>query len=105
MAANKFKKAIETRQEEKSMLENQLDNTLINTLENKKENILEDNQEQDNTKGFDINDILDIKISKSKNKTYYLQEEVINAVVKTAKSKKVSESKVVNDLLKHILCN
>ena len=39
---------------------------------------------------------------KSKNKTFYLEEIVINTLEKTAKKQKVSDSKFLNELLKHI---
>lgn len=40
---------------------------------------------------------------KAKNKTYYLDQEVIDAVKHNAKKQNVSESKLVNNILKHIL--
>jgi hypothetical protein len=51
-----------------------------------------------------IDDIISTpELVRSKNKTYYLEEEVINKIVQLAKAKKTSESKIVNDILKHIL--
>ena len=39
---------------------------------------------------------------KSKNKTFYLEENVISALEKESKLQKVSDSKFLNELLKHI---
>lgn len=40
---------------------------------------------------------------KAKNKTFYLDTAVIEAIHKTAKSKNINDSKLVNDILKVIL--
>jgi len=39
----------------------------------------------------------------AKNKTFYLDEEVIEAVKRTAKSQGVTDSRLVNDILRRIL--
>lgn len=42
---------------------------------------------------------------RNRNKTYYLDIEVIRLVSRHAKAQKVSESRLVNDVLKHVLEN
>jgi hypothetical protein len=39
----------------------------------------------------------------SSNKTYYLENKVTKAISKVSKENKISESKAVNDILKHFL--
>ncbi|WP_125005030.1 hypothetical protein [Clostridium tagluense] len=52
---------------------------------------------------FNLDDIIDKSCKNSKNKTYYLETSAINEVKKIAKKQKISESKLVNDILKHVL--
>lgn len=92
--ANKFDKAIENRSSEI------LDSGKTQTTENIRTTI-EDNSINQN--GFNLNDIIGKTEKNSKNKTYYLEISVIDEIKKVAKSKKVSESKIVNDILKHVL--
>ncbi len=53
--------------------------------------------------GFNLDDIIEKNSKSSKNKTYYLETSATDEVKKIAKSQKISESKLVNDILKHVL--
>lgn len=53
--------------------------------------------------GFNLNDIIEKNSKTSKNKTYYLETNAIDEIKKVAKNKNISESKLVNDILKHVL--
>lgn len=87
MMSNKFKKAIEQRIPEEEFIEKEITN-----------------ETQDVDIDYSVIDMIEIKDNKkAKNKTYYLEESVIKAVVQISKKKKMSESKVVNNILKHIL--
>ena len=52
---------------------------------------------------FNLDDIIDKSSKNSKNKTYYLETNAIDVVKKIAKKQKISESKLVNGILKHVL--
>jgi alanyl-tRNA synthetase len=66
-------------------------NVLINTLTNTKINILD-------------NILTNIKEEpKGKNYTFYLSNEVAEAVIATAKKNKISNSKLVDNILKKVL--
>ncbi|WLC68507.1 hypothetical protein [Clostridium tagluense] len=52
---------------------------------------------------FNLDDIIYKSSKNSKNKTYYLETSAIDEVKKIAKKQKISESKLVNDILKHVL--
>lgn len=86
--ANKFKKAVEKRIND--------DETISNEIEK---------IEEENNIDIDINlsNILKKNERKAKNKTFYLDEDVIGGIAFAAKSQGVTESKLVNDVLKHIL--
>jgi len=73
-------------------IENEIeDNILNNTLNNTKTNILD-------------NILVNIKEEpKGKNYTFYLSNEVANAVIITAKKNKISNSKLVDNILKKVL--
>ena len=94
--ANKFKKAVELRnsgeQEENNAVE-------VETVETAKEEIKEIKTNNE----LNLSDIVNKKEIKSKNKTFYLETTVIKAVEHHAKKQKVSDSKLVNDILKHVL--
>ncbi|WP_279146107.1 MULTISPECIES: DUF6364 family protein [Clostridium] len=85
--ANKFEKAVQNRTSE--------------ILESGKKNLPKDETLNNDTL-VDLSSIIDIKEKSGKNKTFYLDEEVIKNIKKYAKSQKVSESKLVNDILKHV---
>ena len=53
--------------------------------------------------GFNLDDIIEKNSKSSKNKTYYLETSATDEVKKIAKIQKISESKLVNDILKHVL--
>ena len=53
---------------------------------------------------LDLSDLFDREAErKAKNKTFYLDDSVIQAIKKTASDYHVTESKLVNDILKKIL--
>jgi len=52
---------------------------------------------------FNLNDMIERTEKTFKNKTYYLETSINEEVKKMAKKQKVSESKLVNDILKHVL--
>lgn len=53
---------------------------------------------------LDLSDLFDREEErKAKNKTFYLDDSVIQAIKKTASDYHVTESKLVNDILKKIL--
>ena len=85
--ANKFEKAVQNRTSE--------------ILARGKKNLPKDETLNNDTL-VDLSSIIDIKEKSGKNKTFYLDEEVIKNIKKYAKSQKVSESKLVNDILKHV---
>jgi len=71
--------------------DNAINNTLTNTLINTKNSILD-------------NILTNIKEEpKGKNYTFYLSNEVATAVMATAKKSKISNSKLVDNILKKIL--
>lgn len=91
---NKFEKAVKNRSSE--------------ILDSGKAQIIEDapvevKDTETKQSGFNINDIIEKTEKNSKNKTYYLEINVINEIKKISKNKGISESKLVNDVLKHIL--
>jgi len=106
--ANKFKKAIENRSDEilnagksneinlKKAKENHINNKIT-------ENTKIEKDTRQNQSTFDLNSIIEKNKKTSSNKTYYLEDKVIEAIKKIAKKQKISESKLVNDILKHIL--
>lgn len=89
--ANKFQKAIQNRSSE-ILDAGKNTNTKSNTIKN-----------NENMVTFDLNSILEKDELKFKNKSYYLETNVINDIKKVAKKQKISESKLVNNILKKIL--
>lgn len=85
--ANKFKKAVELR------------NTEVEEIKNEEEAT---NVEQ-TTLNFDLSHIINKKTKTSKNKTFYLETDVIKEIESHAKRQRVSDSRLLNDILKHIL--
>lgn len=72
---------------------------------NKKQTML---QEKQQLPAMDLPDGLEAYIvrenrRKAKNKTFYLDETVIQAIQKSASTQHITESKLVNDILKKIL--
>ncbi|MBX4271777.1 hypothetical protein [Clostridium estertheticum] len=53
--------------------------------------------------GFNLDDIIEKTSKNFKNKTYYLETNATNELKKIAKKQNISESKLVNDILKHVL--
>ncbi len=89
--ANKFTKAVENRTSEiinAGVAKDQKDNS----------NTVTDESSIDLSALFEKEDE-----KKASNKTYYLEQSVIDAVKQNAKKQKVSESKLVNNILKHVL--
>lgn len=108
--SNKFKRAIEQRVDikEDSLIEEgasveKSDNHEKKTIKIEDEPDLMQNESQNN--GFDLSSIIKKDERRAKNKTFYLDEDVIDAITKTAKKQKIAESKLVNDILKHVLGN
>lgn len=108
---NKFKKAVEQRISEEEFIETAANE---NSKKGDTNDLKNENDDKGNDKNNEIQDIENIDYSiiniletkgdkKAKNKTYYLDESVIKAVAQISKKKKMSESKVANDILKHIL--
>lgn len=91
--ANKFAKAVEKRFDEEKV---QIENTKSEAKGDKVEIV-------ENESTFDIMSIIHKEEKSSRNKTYYLDDKVIDEVAKIAKKQKISESKIVNDILKHVL--
>lgn len=91
-ANNKFKRAVQMRNTEET---NEQPIKNLPRIDYKQSDAAADK--------FDIDDMLVKDVKRSKNKTFYLEEEVIFAISRTAKSRKVSESKLVNDILVHVL--
>lgn len=52
---------------------------------------------------INIDEVLTSEEPTRSSKSYYLEDNLIKAITLLAKEKKTSESKLVNDLLKHIL--
>ncbi|MBV1821968.1 hypothetical protein AAGC94_08140 [Clostridium sporogenes] len=88
--ANKFEKAVKNRTSE--ILESGKDAPTKSPIDN---NLNDENL-------VNLSSIIDVKEKSGKNKTFYLDTEVIKYVKKHAKVQKVSESKLVNDILKHV---
>lgn len=101
--SNKFRKAVEKRnmEIENNNLENieVEDSTMVSTEQEKEEEEVLLTKDE-----FKINlsKIISKTQKKSKNKTFYLDENVILSIEKEAKKQKVSDSKLLNDILKHI---
>lgn len=91
---NKFKKAVEKREEENKAFQEE-----INEIKEDKEENLQD--EDANIQN--IYDLIEKEEKEYKNKTYYLDVKVIKTISGIAKKSKVSESKALNDILKHVL--
>jgi hypothetical protein len=92
----------ETEKSEKddvNMSENVLNNTLINAV----------NEEKNNGSSNAKNNILDSILSnikeepKGRNYTFYLSNEVAAAIMETAKKNSISNSKLVDSILKKVL--
>lgn len=89
--ANKFAKAVQNRT-------NEIINAGLNSEQEKDSNPAAAEPSVDISSLFEKEDE-----KKAKNKTYYLDQEVIDAIKHNAKKQNVSESKLVNNILKHIL--
>ncbi|MBU3130567.1 hypothetical protein [Clostridium tagluense] len=91
--ANKFDKAVQNRSYEilDSGKKQKIDDVVV----------VEDKSPESTS--FNLDDIIDKSSKNSKNKTYYLETNAIDEVKKIAKKQKISESKLVNDILKHVL--
>jgi hypothetical protein len=95
---NKFRKAVEKRNME-------IENHNLENIEVEDSAMVSTDEEEVLTKDeFKINlsKIISKTQKKSKNKTFYLDENVIISIEKEAKKQKVSDSKLLNDILKHI---
>lgn len=94
-------------------MSNKVKSNITNNLlgMNKSKNEVKEIQPKENEKpapvsNINIDDLFpQVEEKKGKNKTFYLEHDVMVSIKKTAKSKKVSESKLVNDILKHVLTN
>lgn len=94
-------------------MSNKVKSNITNNLlgMNKSKNEVKDKQPKENensapVSNINIDDLFpQVEEKKGKNKTFYLEHDVMISIKKTAKSKKVSESKLVNDILKHVLTN
>ncbi|MGK0468463.1 hypothetical protein [Clostridium sp.] len=94
--ANKFDKAVQNRSFE----------ILDSGKKQKTDDVIVSIEVEDKTlkqTGFNLDDIIEKKSKNSKNKTYYLETNAIDEIKKIAKEQNVSESKLVNDILKHVL--
>lgn len=129
--ANKFKKAVEQRNEEQRQQE-QVKNEEQNKKDiskskekNKKQETTQQNNEPNNTtkeqakktksttnkrnkKVIDLDSLLDLEDNRKVTKAYYLDVTVIEkikelAVEKTTKNRKINESQIVNEILKSVL--
>lgn len=88
--ANKFEKAVQNRTSE----------ILQSGKEDLSKDSIDNNLNNDNL--VNLSSIINVKEKSGKNKTFYLDTEVIKHIKKHAKVQKVSESKLVNDILKHV---
>ncbi|MFD3158713.1 hypothetical protein ACFIJ5_18035 (plasmid) [Haloimpatiens sp. FM7330] len=112
--ANKFRKALSSRAVNMNEVDKQSE-VKKESVENSDDvkNNDEVNNEIEETEDFQKNvfasELLkDVGVSKKKefkNKTYYLSVDVTKEISKVAKSKKMSESKLLNDLLEKIFLN
>jgi len=90
--ANKFQKSVSARTEVNSSQTEQTEKT--DEIKSSKPSGRETN----------ITEILNRETQRTaKNKTFYLDEAVITALRKTAKEQNVTDSKLVNDILRHVL--
>ena len=109
---NKFKKATEQRYKEDEKLEIKQNNDTTENLKNSDIVKTDNEDEATNTTKLvtneDTNSFLDniIKVPENKeftNKTYYLEKTVSDKISQIAKTKKISDSKLLNEILKHVL--
>ncbi|MBZ9626415.1 hypothetical protein G9F71_026795 [Clostridium sp. FP2] len=91
--ANKFDKAVQNRSYE----------ILDSGKKQKNDDVVLVEDKAIEPTSFNLDDIIDKSSKNSKNKTYYLETSAIDEVKKIAKKQKISESKLVNDILKHVL--
>lgn len=99
--ANKFAKAVEQRNssehEQPKKAESpvkEIESSVVKT----------EPEEKEPSTSFDLDSIIKKEPKETRrNKTYYLDEKVIIGILKMAKKQKISESKLVNDILAHIL--
>ncbi|GCD12385.1 hypothetical protein [Clostridium tagluense] len=91
--ANKFDKAVQNRSYE----------ILDSGKKQKNDDVVVVEDKAIEPTSFNLDDIIDKSSKNSKNKTYYLETSAIDEVKKIAKKQKISESKLVNDILKHVL--
>lgn len=106
--ANRFKESIKHRG-------NEIVNIAKEEVEEPKKQVSNGSSEdkietKEESVGFNISSILNVeKEKKYSNKTYYLEDKVIDEIKRLSKSEtkknkgNVSESKIVNDILKHVL--
>ncbi|MBZ9626432.1 hypothetical protein G9F71_026880 [Clostridium sp. FP2] len=91
--ANKFDKAVQNRSYE----------ILDSGKKQKNDDVVLVEDKAIEPTSFNLDDIIDKSSKNSKNKTYYLETSAIDEVKKIAKKQKISESKLINDILKHVL--
>lgn len=87
---NKFEKAVQNRTSE----------ILQSGKETPAKDPIDNSLNDDNL--VNLSSMINVKEKSGKNKTFYLDADVIKYVKKHAKVQKVSESKLVNDILKHV---
>jgi|GEM_PF-6399824 len=90
MSGNRFKKSVDAATS--NTLESIQDNTLDNILTNINPNILD-------------NVVSKEKKNKGSNYTFYLSQEVADALAKLSKKTKQSKSAIINDILKAVLAD
>lgn len=107
--ANKFQKSIMERLEQEAVRQKQVKpkdkvtESVVNPVE---QNALprEEKLEKTTSKAVDIQDYLVREPRRqAKNKTFYLDVDVINAVKTTSRQQNVNDSKLVNDILRYVL--
>ena len=115
--ANRFKKALDNRSVNMEQSEVTLNEEVYETLDNSEDtNVTEENNsdviEESNEEASDTSSVADLladlgspKKKEFKNKTYYLSVDLTKEISKVAKAKKMSESKLLNDLLEKIFMN
>ena len=110
--ANKFTKSILERQAKEAREQHQPSSASSSTKEKIETNMPTSQQETPPTTkttpelepNFQLDQLLDTEEGRhAKNKTFYLDKAVIDAIHKEAKSRNMTDSKLINELLKKIL--
>jgi len=100
--SNKFMDKINNNNNSNEILNAGKENKIEEVITEK--TILKSESETQNEEAFSLDSFIHSKEKiKYKNKSFYLEEDVVNQIKKIAKSKHMSESNLVNSIIKNVL--